>query len=99
MLPNIPPETLRQILTVIGVVVANAILSNVIWRLVGSKRHRVRTPARVAAAFLGILNLGLAVVCLFRMLRSGPEWMYIALLVVSTVFAYRVGGATRGQYP
>jgi hypothetical protein len=59
----------------------------------------VRTLARVAGAFLGILNLGLAMVCLFRMLRSGPEWMYIVLLIVSTVFAYRVGGATRGQYP
>jgi hypothetical protein len=84
---------------VLGVVVANAVLTNVIWRLVGSARRRVRSTARAAAAFLGLLNLGLAVVCLFRMLRSGPEWMYILLLVVSTVFAYRVGGATRGQYP
>jgi len=99
MLAKIESETLRQILIVLGVMGANAVLSNFIWWLVGSRRVRVRTFARVAAAFLGILNLGLAMVCLFRMLRYGPEWLYIVLLVVSTIFAYRVGGATRGQYP
>ena len=99
MLPEIQNETSRQVLIVLGVIIANTLLSNVIWRLVGSRRRRVRVFARVSAAFLGILNLGLAVVSLFRMLRYGPEWMYILLLVVSTIFAYRVGGATRGQYP
>ena len=99
MFPDLQSETARQVLIVLGVVGVNAVLSNLIWWLVGSTRLRVRTFARAAAAFLGILNLGLAMVCVFRLLRAEPEWMYIVLLVVSTIFAYRVGGATRGIYP
>jgi hypothetical protein len=99
MFLGLESETIRQILIVLGVVVVNAILVNLIWRFVGAKRRRTRTGARVAAACLGILNLGLAMVCLMRLLRTGPEWIYVVLLVVSTIFAYRVGGATHGQYP
>lgn len=99
MLPYLQSETARQVLIILGVAGVNALLSNLIWWLVGSKRRRVRTFARVSAAFLGILNLGLAVVCVLQLLRAEPEWMYIVLLVISTIFAYRVGGATRGIYP
>lgn len=92
-------ETARSILIVLGVAGADLLLANFVWWLVGSTRLRVRTFARASAMFLGILNLGLAILCLFQMLRYGPAWMYGALLIVSTVFAYRVGGATRGNYP
>jgi hypothetical protein len=95
---KLQPETIRQIVVVVGLVVANTIVSNFIWWLLGSLRSRVRTLARVGAAFLAFLNLGLAIVCLLRMLRSGPDWFYILMLVLALVFAYRVGGATRGQY-
>ena len=98
MLAKLQPETMRQIVVVVALVVANTIVSNFIWWLLGSLRSRVRTLARVAAAFLAILNLGLGMVCLLRMLRFGPDWFYILLLVLALVFAYRVGGATRGQY-
>ena len=98
MLAKLQPETMRQIVIVVALVAANTIVSNFIWWLLGSLRSRVRTLARVAAAFLAILNLGLAMVCLFRMLRLGPDWFYILMLVIALIFAYRVGGATRGQY-
>ena len=99
MLAKISGETLRQILIVVGVVIANGVLANLVWRMVGSPRRWVRGAGRGGAAFLGILNLGLAAFCLLRMLRTGPEWMFVLLLVVATIFAYRVGGATRGRYP
>ncbi len=95
---KLQPETIRQIVIVVALVAADSIVSNFIWWLLGSLRARVRTMARVAGAFLAILNLGLAVICLFRMLRLGPDWFYIVLLLIALVFAYRVGGATRGQY-
>ena len=98
MLAKLQPETMRQIVIVVALVVANSIVSNFIWWLLGSLRSRVRTLARVAAAFLAILNLGLGLVCLLRMLRFGPDWFYLLMLVLALVFAYRVGGATRGQY-
>jgi hypothetical protein len=98
MLAKPQPETMRQIVIVVALVVANTLVSNFIWWLLSSLRARVRTIARVAAAFLAILNLGLAMVCLFRMLRLGPDWFYIMMLALALVFAYRVGGATRGQY-
>ena len=98
MLAKPQPETMRQIVIVVALVVTNTIVSNFIWWLLSSLRARVRTLARVAAAFLAILNLGLAMVCLFRMLRLGPDWFYIMMLVMALIFAYRVGGATRGQY-
>ena len=91
-------ENMRQIVMVVALVVADTILSNFIWWLLASLRSRVRTLARTAAAFAAILNLGLAVICLLRMLRSGPDWFYIVVLLIALVFAYRVGGATRGQY-
>src|SRR3972149_2326766 len=97
-LPKLQGETIRQIIIVVALVAANSMVSNFIWWMLGSLRSRTRTQARVAAAFVGILNLGLAMVCLFRMLRLGPDWFYIMMLVIATIFAYRVGGATRGQY-
>ena len=98
MLAKLPPETIRHIVILVAVIVTNSIASNFVWWLLGSIRARVRTMARVAAAFLAILNLGLAMVCLFRMLRLGPDWFYIMMLLVALIFAYRIGGATRGQY-
>lgn len=89
---------MRQIVIVVALVAANTIVSNFLWWLLGSIHKRMRTLARVGAAFAAILNLGLAMVCLFRMLRLGPDWFYIAMLAISLVFAYRVGGATRGRY-
>lgn len=97
-LPKIQGETIRQIIIVVALVAANSIASNFVWWLLSSARNRIRVMARVAAAFLAILNLGLAVVCLFRMLRLGWDWFYLVMLLIATVFAYRVGGATRGQY-
>ncbi|MBI4166912.1 MAG: hypothetical protein HY508_14385 [Acidobacteria bacterium] len=98
MLGKLQPDTIRNIVILVATIVANSIASNFIWWLLGSVRSRVRTIARVAAAFLAILNLGLAMVCLFRMLRLGPDWFYILMLLVALIFAYRIGGATRGQY-
>ena len=97
-LPKIQSETIRQIIIVVALVAANSIASNFVWWLLSSQRNRIRVMARVAAAFLAILNLGLGVVCLFRMLRLGWDWFYLVMLLIATVFAYRVGGATRGQY-
>jgi hypothetical protein len=48
---------------------------------------------------VGIANLGLGMVCLMRMLRYGPDWLWTLLLLIAFVFAYRVGGATREQLP
>ncbi len=98
MIARPQPETMRQIVIVAALVITNAVVSNFIWWLLGSLRSRVRTLARTAAAFAAILNLGLGMMCLLRMLRHGPDWFYVALLVVAFIFAYRVGGATRGQY-
>jgi hypothetical protein len=98
MLGKLQPDTVRHIVILVAVFAANSIVSNFIWWLLGSLRARIRTLARVAAAFLAILNLGLAMVCLFRMLRLGPDWFYILMLLAALIFAYRVGGATRGQY-
>ena len=98
MLGKLQPETIQHIVILVAVFVGNSIVSNFVWWLVGSLRARVRTMARVAAAFLAILNLGLAMVCLFRMLRLGPDWFYILMLLAALIFAYRIGGATRGQY-
>ncbi len=95
---KLSPETMREIVIVVALVVADTIVSNFIWWMLGSLRVRVHAIARAAAAFAAILNLGLGMVCLFRMLRSGPDWFYIALLIIALVFAYRVGGATRGKY-
>lgn len=98
MVGRLSPETIRQIVIVVATVAANAIVANFIWWMLGSLRSRVRTAARVGAAFLAILNLGLGMVCLFQMLRQGPSWFYIVLMLIAVVFAFRVGGATRGQY-
>ena len=98
MLGKLQPETVRQIIIVAAAFAANAIISNFIWRMLGTKRSKIRTAARVAAAFLAILNLGLGMVCLLTMLRHGPDWFYVLLLLIAVVFAFRVGGATRGQY-
>ena len=98
MLGRIPPETVREIIIVVATFAVNAILSNFIWWLLGSLRSRVRTLARVGAAFVAILNLGLGMVCLLTMLREGPTWFYIVMMLIAVVFAFRVGGATRGKY-
>ncbi len=98
-MPELPEQTLHQALIVLGVAIANAVFTNLTWWVVGSKRRAIRGVGRGVAAFLAIANLALGLVCILRMLRTGIEWMYVALLVVAFVFAYRVGGATRGQYP
>jgi len=99
MLPKIPPQTLYQVLTVAAVVIVNVLLSSFVWRLAGSKRRRWRGLGRGVAALVGIANLGLGMVCLMRMLRYGPDWLWTLLLLIAFVFAYRVGGATREQLP
>jgi hypothetical protein len=98
MFPKIQSVTREEILIVVGVVLVNAVLSNVFWRCVGAKRRWVRGTGRGAAAALAIANLGLAGMCIVHLLRFDADWMYIALMVVAFVFAYRVGGATTGQY-
>jgi len=99
MLPKVQGLTHEQVLIIVGVVLVNAVLSNLIWRWVGAKRRWVRRTGRGAAAALAIANLGLGGMCILHLLRFDPDWMYIALMAVAFVFAYRVGGATTGQYP
>ena len=98
MFPKFQSVTREQVLIVVGVVLVNALLSNVIWRSLGAKRRWVRGVGRGAAASLAIANLGLGGVCILHLLRFDADWIYIALMVVAFVFAYRVGGATTGQY-
>jgi len=98
MFPRIQSVTREEILIVVGVVLVNVLLSNVIWRWVGAKRREVRGMGRGAAAALAIANLGLGGMCIVHLLRFDPDWIYIALMVVAFIFAYRVGGATTGQY-
>jgi hypothetical protein len=98
MFPTTQSVTLEEILIVVGVALVNALLANVIWRSVGAKRRRVRGMGRGAAAALAIANLGLGGMCIVHLLRFDADWVYIALMVVAFVFAYRVGGATTGQY-
>lgn len=98
MFTQIPSVTREEILIVVGVALVNALLSNVIWRCVGAKRRGVRGMGRGAAAALAIANLGLGGMCIVHLLRFDADWVYIALMVVALVFAYRVGGATTGQY-
>ena len=92
-------DTLRQGAYVVGLVVANVILSSVAWRILGAKSKNLRRLGRVLGATFCVANLGLAVICLLYLLQMGGDWFYVALLLVALVFAFRIGGATAGRYP
>ncbi|MBZ5514011.1 MAG: hypothetical protein LAN62_04040 [Acidobacteriia bacterium] len=99
MPPKIPDEVVRHALYVAGLLVADIVVSAISWRLAGVKRRGTRLVGRVVAAFFSLANAGLALGCLFHLLRGGADWFYVALLVLGFVFAYRIGGATIGRYP
>jgi len=92
-------DTLRHGATVVGVVVANVILSGVAWRILGAKSKNLRRVGRVLGATFCVANLGLAVVCVLYLLQNGGDWFHVALLLIALVFAFRIGGATAGRYP
>ena len=91
-------DTLRHGAYVVGAVVANVIVSSIAWRVLGAKSRHLRRVGRAIGAMFCIANLGLAVVCILYLLQHGGDWFYVALLLIALVFAFRIGGATVGQY-
>jgi len=90
---------MRLLLLILAVILVNGFLSNLVWRMIGSKRQEVRVGARIFAALFALANLAAAVLGLWQLYRMGWDWFYILLLLQGVVFAYRFGGATTGNYP
>jgi hypothetical protein len=91
--------TIRAIVIILGVVIANVVLSNLVWWIVGSPRRTLRVLGRAFAGFFALANVALALVSFLPLLQRGWDWFHVALIVVAVVFAFRVGGATSGRYP
>jgi hypothetical protein len=93
------PGTTRAVLIILGVVIVNVVLANLVWWIVGSPRRALRMLGRAFAGFFALANVALALVSFLPLLQRGWDWFHVALVVVALVFAFRVGGATSGRYP
>lgn len=86
------------VLEVAGLVVANSLLADGVWRVVRAKRRNVRSLGRFLAGLFSLSNLAIAVISFQYLWKSGWDWFYFALLLTGLIFAFRFGGATSGQY-
>lgn len=92
-------EALRPVLIILGVAVLNALLANLVWRIVGSHERSLRVLGRAFGGFFALANLALAIVGFLPLLQRGWDWFYVVLVVLALTFAFRFGGATAGRYP
>jgi hypothetical protein len=94
-----PVSSIGAVVIVLGVVVVNILLANLVWWIVGSKQRVLRILGRAFGGFFALANVALAFVCFLRFWQTGWDWSPIVLFVVSLIFAFRFGGATAGRYP
>ena len=90
---------MRLVLLLLAVVLANGVLANLVWRMVGARSREVRVTGRTFALLFALANLFVAGVSLLHLWRSDWSWFYIVMLFQALAFAYRFGGATKGNYP
>ncbi len=89
-------STLKSILLVVVIVVVDGFISNLGWRMVESRRSRIRAIGRAAAVMFALANVALAFYSFLRLWGEGWDLMMIALFVVGVVYAIRFGGAATG---
>jgi hypothetical protein len=93
------PSTIRAVVIILGVVIVNVVLANLVWWIVGSQQRMLRMLGRAFGGFFALANVALALVSFLPLLQQGWDWFHVALVVLALVFAFRLGGATSGRYP
>ena len=99
MLVGIPRVPLRLALIILGVVVANGFLANIVWRIAAAKRRPIKILGKCLAVFFALVNLAVTAFGLYKVWHLGWDWFYIALMLQASVYVIRFGGATKGIYP
>lgn len=90
---------MRWVFLILIMVVANSIIANLAWRIVGAKRLPFRLIGRIMGLVFGVANFVVAFLAFVQLWRRGWEWFYIVALLLGLVFAFRFGGAVTGKYP
>lgn len=93
-----PSTAARLALQFLGLLVVNAFLAGVVWRMISPKRPEVvRSLAHALALLMALANLALAGFALYRMWPERWDVYHVSLLLLGLVFAFRFGGAIRGR--
>jgi hypothetical protein len=83
---------LQPIVTLLGVLFLNALISTLVWKLIRVRTKAVRAIGRVFATICCFANLLMAGIAIRELWLKGGDWFYIALLVLGLIFAFRFGG-------
>jgi len=83
---------MQPIILLLGVLLLNALLATLVWKLIRARSKIIRAFGRVFAAIFCFANLLMMGISIRELWLKGADWFYITLLVFGLIFGFRFGG-------